>query len=131
MAVANCKRCGQMFHRTNRAICPDCVTEEDEAFQIVRAYLKQHREANMQQLVDETGVDEEFIIDMLHEGRLFLGDNPNFTYECERCGGPTQTGRYCASCTKELSGAFSFARDDIKQRRIAQQDKGPGYFSRG
>ncbi len=73
MAVANCKRCGQMFHRTNRAICPDCVAEEDEAFQIVRAYLKQHREANMQQLVDETGVDEEFIIDMLHEVVCFWG----------------------------------------------------------
>lgn len=131
MAIANCKRCGQMFSSMSRTICPDCIAEQEEAFQIVRAYLKLHREANMQQLIDETDVDEELILDMLHEGRLFLGDNPSFTYECQRCGASTQTGRYCTACSKEMSGAFNAARNDIKERRNEKPDSRRGYFSRG
>ncbi len=129
MAIANCKRCGQMFNQTSRVICPDCIAEEEEAFQLVRAYLKQNREANLQQVVSETGINEAFILDMIYQGRLYLGDNPNMSCPCERCGQDTTSGRYCTTCAVEMESAFQSAQLNLEEKRRAARN-GFGYHSR-
>lgn len=128
MPIANCKRCGRIFNQVRRNICPACIAEEDKAFETVRAYLRKNRDATMLQVTEDTGVPSEFIIDMIRDGRLILRDNPNLNYPCERCGNPTQAGRYCASCTKELSASLSTASAELRQKM--QEKKGHGYYSK-
>ncbi len=79
----------------------------------------------MMQVTEDTDVPTEFIIDMIREGRLILRDNPNLNYPCERCGNPTRAGRYCASCTKELSTSLTAARAGFRQK-VQQVKKGQG-----
>jgi len=129
MPIANCARCGRIFNKTRREICRECVLEEDKAFELVRSYLRKHRNATMAEVTETTGVDVEVIIGLIRDGRLILRDNPNMSYSCERCGKPTQVGRYCAACTKELSSSLSAASADLRHKAEEKIDKGKGYYS--
>ncbi|CAM3951995.1 TIGR03826 family flagellar region protein [Alicyclobacillus pomorum] len=125
MPIANCKRCGRIFSQVRRNICPACIAEEDQACETVRAYLRKNRDATMTQVTEDTGVATEFIIDLIRDGRLILRNNPNLNYPCERCGNPTQAGRYCASCTKELSASLAAASAKLRIK-MQQEKKRPG-----
>jgi flagellar operon protein (TIGR03826 family) len=127
--IANCRRCGRIFNQVRRNICPACVAEEDKAFEVVRAYLRQHRDATMAEVTDATEVPVDMIIDMIRDGRLILRDNPNMNYPCERCGKPTQAGRYCAACSKELSASLAAASAELRQKAKADKES-KGYYSR-
>lgn len=118
-----------MYNRTSRAICQDCIAEEEEAFQLVRAYLKDHRDASLHQVVAETGVDEDLILEMIYQGRLYLGDNPNLQYPCERCGSPAGSGRYCNSCASQMGEAFASAQQELRTRHTMEKNR-RGYFSK-
>lgn len=83
----------------------------------------------MAHVTEATGVSVNMIIDMIQDGRLILRDNPNLNYACERCGNPTQVGRYCASCTKELTQSLKAAEAELRQK-TAERDLGKGYHSR-
>ncbi|QSO48137.1 TIGR03826 family flagellar region protein [Alicyclobacillus mengziensis] len=115
MPIANCKRCQRIFNKTRRDICPDCIAEEDAAFVAVRAYLREHKDATMAQVTEDTEVEIGIIISLIQDGRLILRDNPNLTYPCARCGAPTQAGRYCADCAKELTHELSVARTRLQK----------------
>ncbi|MDQ0191094.1 hypothetical protein JI721_08430 [Alicyclobacillus cycloheptanicus] len=129
MAIANCKRCGKIYNRVRRDICPQCIAEEDEAFHLVRTYLRENRDATIEDVVEETGVPMELIISMIQDGRLILRDNPNIFYACEHCGQPTQSGRFCAACSRELSTALQKAGEGLRQR-MGGDKTSRGYFSR-
>lgn len=133
MAIANCRRCGKLFNRIGRDICPDCVKDEDEKLATIRAYLRQHPLANIYEVANGTDVSYDEIVQFIRDGRLLLRNNPNMVYPCERCGTPTQSGRLCANCAKEM------AREVKNEgRRPAEKDVGPsrdsgrgkGYYSR-
>lgn len=103
MVIAHCQRCGRIFNRVRRDICPDCAVQEDRAFSEVRAYLNRHPDADMEELVSETGVTQPLVTALIRDGRLILRDNPNLSYPCERCGRPTSVGRFCVACARELT----------------------------
>ncbi len=130
MSISNCKRCGRIFNRVRRDICPACVADEDKLFIKIREYLRKNRSAFIQDVVDATGIDMEVLIEMIQDGRIILSDNPNMGYGCERCGGFTQSGRLCARCSAELAGNLTNASDKLKAR--ANHDKGRqgGYYSK-
>lgn len=130
LPISNCKRCDRIFNRIRRDICQACIAEEDKAFQTVRDFLKLHKDASMTDVQDGTGVDMELIIEMIQDGRLILRDNPNLAYGCERCGSQTQSGRYCAKCTKELSNALTAAATELRQKNAEQNALGKGFHSR-
>lgn len=130
MAIANCKRCGKIYNRVRRDICPACIVEEDQAFALVRAYLHDHRDATMEEVVEATDVSTELIISMIRDGRLILRDNPNLMYACENCGRPTQVGRFCSDCTRDLSSALQKAGDGLRNRLSEKKENQGGYFSR-
>ncbi|RIV18811.1 hypothetical protein D2Q93_13705 [Alicyclobacillaceae bacterium I2511] len=126
--IANCKRCNRIFNKGRRELCPQCIAEEDAAFRVVKAYLKDHRDATLAEVTDATEVDVELLVAMIRNGRLLLRDNPNLTYPCERCGQPTHAGHYCPQCAAELVTALSGAQEELA-RKIKGKDN-DGYYSR-
>ncbi len=129
VAIANCKRCGRIFNRVRRDICPACITEEDELFVLVRNYLREHRDASMQDVMESTEIEMETLVQMIQDGRIILTDNPNMGYACERCGDFTQSGRLCGKCSKELANSLSVASTEMKDKLKRQKRRG-GYFSK-
>lgn len=132
VAIANCRRCGRLFNRMGRDICPDCAREEDEKLATIRAYLRQHPLANIYEVANGTDVSYDEIVQFIRDGRLLLRNNPNMVYPCERCGTPTQSGRLCANCAKEMGRALERdmrARDD-QGLEANDRGRGKGYYSK-
>lgn len=130
MPVANCKRCGRIYNRVRRDICSACIKEEDEIYLLVREFLRQHPDASMGDVLDNTGVELETLVEMIQDGRLIISNNPNLLYSCERCGNDTQSGRYCVQCTKELVTGFEAAATQLSNKKSEPKPEKRGYFSK-
>ena len=68
--LANCERCGALFTKSHRGVCPSCVQVEADSIKQVSAYLDEHRNASMLDVVRDTGVDFRIVSDMVKNGRL-------------------------------------------------------------
>lgn len=130
MPIANCKRCGRIFSRSRRDICSECIVQEDREFTLVRSYLRENRDADMNEIIEATQVEMDSIIQMIQDGRLILVDNPNLMYSCARCGEPTQSGRYCSKCSEELVQGFASASSDLRGKLDKTTTQKRGYYSR-
>jgi uncharacterized Zn finger protein (UPF0148 family) len=100
MEYSNCPRCGKLFVRLNKPICPACEKEEEKAFDELRDYLDKNPDQPMAVVSDATGVPMRRILQYIRDGRLEMSvgiadDNP---LKCVRCGAPILIGTYCTPC---------------------------------
>ncbi|GMA56852.1 hypothetical protein GCM10025858_13550 [Alicyclobacillus sacchari] len=128
MPIANCKRCGRLYNRAGRDICPECIRQEDAVLLEIRQYLKKHPQANIYEVAEGTNATYEEIVEFLRDGRLILRDNPNMAYPCERCGTLTQSGRLCANCTQVMAKGLGHATATL-HRDETQGKRGKGFLS--
>jgi ribosomal protein L32 len=77
-------------------ICPDCQREIEEDFEKVKNYLKEHPNAKIMKIIDDTGVSESRLNRFIRAGRLSIKPI------CESCGKPIESGRLCAECKMKL-----------------------------
>jgi flagellar operon protein (TIGR03826 family) len=103
MALANCPQCGRLFNKALREICPECMRLEDEQFYKVRDYLRKHRNAKPMEVSEATEVPVQTIYKFVREGRLMAKYYDGLYYECEKCGKPIVSGKYCKDCTDEIT----------------------------
>lgn len=109
--IRNCPECGKIFtYEGKRNLCPRCIETEEKKYALVRRYVKDNPGASIQEVAEETEVEEELVLRFLREGRLHSkGLETAITTECARCGKQILTGRYCQDCllkmTKELTRA--------------------------
>jgi RNA polymerase-binding transcription factor DksA len=78
----------------------------DKAFAMIKEYLYSHENATIVDIVEGTGVAEKFVLQFLKDGRLNIESTEN-ALECEDCGRPIPSGRYCSSCREKLANALS------------------------
>lgn len=116
-SVRNCPECGKVFtYDGNRNLCPRCIDKEEKKYLMVRKYVKDNPGASINEVAEETEVEEELVLRFLREGRLHSKglDAADIASECARCGKQVLTGRYCQDCllkmTKELSKAAGISQ---------------------
>ncbi len=107
--IKNCTRCGTIFNKVASDICPTCVKEESELMETIRLYLKEHKMATIADVVRDTEIPVEVILDFIEDNLIVLVDNPNMSIQCSRCGKLTQDGRLCANCKNDLVHELAFA----------------------
>lgn len=101
--IRNCPRCGRIFNYVNRLICPICVEAEEGEYKIVKDYIYDHKGACISEVSEATGVSVEKIMRFLRDERLEIASNSdNLFLECERCGRPIPSGRFCPACKSNL-----------------------------
>src|SRR5690625_4709170 len=102
--LGNCERCGTVFAKTIRDICPVCYREEEKAFQKVYGFLtkRKNREATLKEIVAATEVDEDVIIKFMKENRLRASKFPKLAYPCDKCGVDIIEGRLCMMCSSQI-----------------------------
>ena len=110
MNLDYCPRCGKLFARGHRDICPNCIREIEEEYEKCVEYLKDHRHITIQQLSEATGVSVRQITRFIREGRIGINNYPNMHYACESCGAPIRDGNLCPNCIKKLA-------DEIKAQQ--------------
>ncbi|AFV10802.1 flagellar protein YvyF [Thermacetogenium phaeum DSM 12270] len=123
MELRNCPECGKLFAFLSRNLCPECAALEDEYVKRIQEYLDGPGGATIKEISDATEVPEEKIISLLREGRLIVRGKACLL-ECERCGKPIDSGRYCASCRAILANSLK-GSSAVSPKPMAGEEERP------
>ncbi len=115
MEVKNCPECGRLFNFIRTNLCPVCVKEAEEEFQVVRKYLRDHPNVSILELSEATDIEEEKIIRWIEEGRLESKLFRDAPLKCEKCGTAIYSGRQCGPCGKGLVDELSRASQELSE----------------
>lgn len=115
MALANCSRCGSLFNKVTRDICNECHQEEEELLRETQNYLRDNRQAQIWELVDNVeGVEQWLIEKWVKEERIHVYD-PEQEASKKRC-------QYCG---REVIGAGTVCKTCEVKKTIASKGKKP------
>src|SRR5690606_2276157 len=130
MNIDNCPRCGKIFAKGFRDVCPACVREIDKEYETCANYLRENRGASITELSEETGVSIRQITKFIREGRISLMDAPNLSYPCESCGVLIQSNNLCDSCRNRLVNASKnlFSEESLAQEKKLSEEEVKGVY---
>ena len=127
----NCPTCGSMFNYTGlREVCSACAQVEETMYETVYKFLRrrENRAANIDRIVEVTGVTPELLHKWVRKGRLQPALFPNLGYPCDRCGALTSTGKICDKCTEEIQADLqTFDAATELREAVKAQDRGTYY----
>ena len=125
MNVRNCRKCGRIFNYVvGPHICPACREAMEEDFQKVKAYIRDNAGATVTQVAEECAVEIGQIHQWLREERLSLSDGSGIVLQCESCGAPITSGRYCEGCKRKLTmGLQNAVRPAHEDKPVVEKQK--------
>lgn len=110
MDVRNCRSCGKLFnYMSGPPICDACRNSLEEKFIEVKEYIRENREAHIGKIAEDCEVSVKQIPQWVREERLMLSEGCHIMIECENCGAPIRTGRFCENCKKKMCGELTGA----------------------
>ncbi len=122
MNIKSCRKCKEAFvSNSNSNICPSCIKKIDENFQKVRDYIYDNPNAKMEQICEATEVDRADIIMWLKQGKLIMDSAATPLINCETCGKPIVSGRYCAECNDRVRSSLTSSASSIAAKKQEQQ----------
>lgn len=108
MDVRNCRDCGRLFNYIGGPkICPDCVEALDKKFLLAKEYIYNHSSAGLQDVAEAAEVSVAQIKQWVKEERLIFSSEAGSVLECEQCGAPIVTGRFCQKCKDAMQKNLS------------------------
>lgn len=103
MDVRNCRKCGRLFnYLSGPQLCEACKADLEKTFQRVKDYIRENPKASLNQIADDNGTTVRQLKQWVREERLEFAKDSGITLECENCGAPIRTGRYCEKCKNTL-----------------------------
>ncbi len=133
MNVRNCRKCGRIFNYVVGPImCPRCMDEQEQIFQMVKEYVSEHYGADIAEVSRECDVEPSQIRQWIREERLQFADDSPIRIPCEKCGAMIRSGRFCdhckASMTNEFNEAMGLNRKPVPEapkpaRRVSDRDR--------
>ena len=120
MDIRQCSRCAKLFSYRGNRNCPECVQAVDKLFVDVRNYLDEHPTASIEDICEDCGVEESFLLGWLREGRLIRSTEGVPLIKCQRCGVPIKGGRYCDGCAVSVIHQLEGSAQDIGQRESSK-----------
>ncbi|MBM7866662.1 hypothetical protein GTO89_08415 [Heliobacterium gestii] len=114
MNVRNCPRCNRIFVPQGRRICPVCVREDEEKYERVREFLRDHPGATLLEVIAATEVDEDTVLQFIKEGRIEASQLQGASLHCERCDAPISSGTLCPSCQGALAKELQKAAGSLR-----------------
>lgn len=121
MNLDNCPRCGKLFSKNFRDVCPACIKEIDKEYELCSDYLRKNKGTNINDLSNETGVSVRQITKFVREGRISIVNAPNMAYPCEVCGTLIRENNMCDSCRARLISDTGKMRNEDTRRAEEQE----------
>lgn len=104
MDVRTCRGCRRIFNYVSGPmLCPACKQALEEKFQEVKAYIEEHKGSTLPVIAEECDVDVQQIRQWLREERLELSTESGAVLECESCGAPIRSGKFCDKCRNSMA----------------------------
>lgn len=108
MNIRNCRVCGRIFNYLSGApVCPSCRDKLEAKFQEVKEYIREHRGAGIQEVAEACNVDPAQIRQWLKDDRLEVTEDSPMFLNCESCGAPIRSGRFCEKCKNTMTRGFN------------------------
>ncbi len=108
MNIRNCRMCGRIFnYMAGAVVCPACRETVEAKFQEVKEYIREHRGAGIREVAEACDVDPGQIRQWLREDRLEVTEDSPMFLNCESCGAPIRSGKYCDKCKLDMSRSFT------------------------
>lgn len=110
MNARNCRKCGRVFNYiAGVPLCPSCREEMEAKFQTVKEYIQNNKDTTIRTVAEECDVEESQIRQWVREERLVFSDDSAIVLQCEICGAPIHTGRYCDKCKQDTMRSLAGA----------------------
>lgn len=128
MPIANCVKCGSLFSRANKPICPECVRKEEADFERAVNWLRENPGRSIHTLSEETGIELRDIFQWVREKRIELTAKSAYI-ACKKCGQRIPAGNFCDHCklglAQEVADNLEEMNRDKKRRR---EEEGMHYY---
>lgn len=124
MDVRNCKMCGNLFNYSGSPVCPSCNRKMEEKFAVVREYIRDNPASSIAVVAEETEVPVQQLKRWIREERLTFSKESGVTIQCEKCGAPILTGRYCKECKRTMTKSFESLYNEGGAEKRAKQSYG-------
>lgn len=125
--VDNCPRCGKLYVKNPRGMCPACMKEIDQQCEECIQYLREHRNCTIQELSDATGVSIKQITLFIKEGRISIAEAPQMMYACEVCGAPIREHKMCEACRARLIKGIREVEEDERRKHETNSNNRMSY----
>jgi predicted amidophosphoribosyltransferase len=102
MPIANCKKCGAIFAKSDLSICPKCLQAEEAEFQQAINWVRENPGKTMPELSNATGIEIGKVLKWVREHRLRFSGAGGMVI-CVKCGKNIESGNFCESCKSALS----------------------------
>lgn len=124
---ANCSKCGSALRYVGigEYECESCKNIEFDDYGKVRTYIEKNRGATQSQVSLATGVDVSKIRQMLREEKIEIAPNSVVFLQCESCGTPIRSGKYCSACAEKIQN------EEQKKRTLPGKGLGKGVQTGG
>lgn len=133
--LANCPKCNRLFVQTQlRTVCDKCFKEEEKAYETVYQFLRkrENRKAELDVVVEATGVSKELILKFIRQGRIMLSNFPNLGYPCEKCGKSIREERLCNDCKNDIHKQLNqIEQEKMISERNNQPNHQTTFYSQG
>lgn len=103
MGLKYCPECDKLYVENPVGICLACQDAEEELIQVVADYLRDKKNASIEEVHQATGAKHKTILRMIRAGRIRADQGIALFFNCEKCGVPIKEGRFCESCGRKLS----------------------------
>ena len=88
--------CGHIFNYVaGPFLCPHCREKMEAKFQEVKEYIRNNPGVSIQDVSENCDVEPSQIQQWLREERLELTEGSSILLNCEKCGAPIRSGRFC------------------------------------
>lgn len=126
MNVRNCRKCGRLFnYLSGPPICQNCKDSMEETFQKTKEFIRENRNANIQEVSEACEVEINQIKQWIREERLEFSDDSAIGLDCEKCGAIIRSGRFCEKCKAEMVNTLSstLPKPKVKSAEPAMKPK--------
>lgn len=117
MDVRNCRNCRNIFNYVvGPILCPACREKLEEQFQTVKKYIQDNPKVSIQQVSADCDVDASQIKQWIREERLEIAEGSALLINCETCGAPIHSGRFCDKCKMDMATGFRNVMNESKPK---------------
>lgn len=117
-----CKKCGgvMVFQGLGEYQCEECGELAYDDYGKVRNYIEENKGATAAQIENAIGVSQKTIRSLLREGRLEVAEGSRTFLQCDICGKPIRSGRFCPECETKMHRKLETAEREKPRRKEVQ-----------